>query len=104
MSLKSRLVTIIILYYNCQVIHAVYFMWFFYLQTYIFRGAAQGFVEFTSFKTVSPIKQMFHNEIVTHPTQLLCPQHYLVLVFENEIEFTKAVTIGDCKINEKIDC
>lgn len=82
-----------------QVTHVL----FVFSQTYIFR-VGQGFVEFTSFTMPLPIKQMIHNEIVTHPTQMLCPQHYLILVLKNQIKFTKAVTIGDCRINEQIKC
>ncbi|XP_055310856.1 uncharacterized protein LOC129573788 isoform X1 [Sitodiplosis mosellana] len=73
------------------------------IKTYIFRGA-HGFVEFTSFTMPSPIRQMIHNEIVTHPTQFVCPEHFLILVMENKVEFMRAVTIGDCKINEKLNC
>ncbi|XP_031625966.1 uncharacterized protein LOC116342472 [Contarinia nasturtii] len=75
----------------------------FEVKTYILRGTI-GFVEFTSFKMPSPIKQMIHNEIMTHSSQSLCPEHFLVLVMENKIEFMTAVTIGDCKINENLNC
>lgn len=64
----------------------------------------QGFVEFTSFTLKSPIKQMTHYGIVTHSSELSCPENYLVLVMANQVIFFKAVTIGDCKIEENQDC
>lgn len=78
-------------------------LYFTYLQTFIFRGT-QGFVEFTSFATPLPIKQMIHNEIVTHPSQFMCPEHFLILVIGNQVDFMRAVTIGDCRINEQLNC
>lgn len=74
-----------------------------YFQTFIFRGA-EGFVEFTSFKMPSPIKQMIHFEITAHPMQLKCPEHYLIITMDNQASFVQAITIGDCRINDNLKC
>lgn len=75
----------------------------YHIQTYKYRDD-KGFVEFSSFKMQSPIRQMIHYEIITTPVRPICPESFVILVMDNHVDFLKAVIVGDCTNNENEKC
>lgn len=70
-------------------------------QVYVYRGM-NGFEELTSFHLQVPIKQIIHFE--TQPAPFECAEHYIALVLNSDIQFLRAITLGQCKIKKILTC